>query len=519
MAEAAAMEPARDGSSVPVVCAVLVALVVFSAIRSPVPGVNEPHFLAKARHLVDPDWCPHDFFLESSNPHLAFYVLVGPLTRLFPLAVAAWIGRVLALLLLATGWVALTRRLIPGTWSAWPAICVFLLASAIGHISGEWVVGGVEAKVFAYGLLLWSAAAAIDTRGRRAAVFTGLAISMHPIVGGWGLACGLFASGTRRLFRPIDRATGPHHPFFEWFIRGALLTAAALPGLLPAIGLLGRGSVEADHVQLFARLPHHLVPSGFSVVAIVAYACLLVAWFASWSRMPRAPWHNWWSDVVVTSAVIAIIGAMVAHPDAPLTATTLDRVRLTVMKFYPFRLLDVLLPAAAALAAAAWLARPNWRRARTVLPVACLALALLLPAVDRNPSRMPPQRRADWLATCDFVDGALDQHARVLTPRNSWAFKWYAERAEFVVFKDCPQDARGLLEWKRRIDVRDRWLRLFSTADARSQRMLAAHLSATEGITHIIWRRTEQADQLNGLVAIDTNRSFIVYRTAAAVSG
>src|SRR5690606_21616877 len=51
----------------------------------PVPSVNEPHYLTKAKHYWQPSWCAGDFFLESSNPHLVFYRTVGALTQWFTL--------------------------------------------------------------------------------------------------------------------------------------------------------------------------------------------------------------------------------------------------------------------------------------------------------------------------------------------------------------------------------------------------------------------------------------------------
>ena len=64
-----------------------------SGLRAPAPAVNEPHYLAKALHWVDPGWCAGDFFLESSNPHLVFYTLVGPGTSVLPFETVAWLGR------------------------------------------------------------------------------------------------------------------------------------------------------------------------------------------------------------------------------------------------------------------------------------------------------------------------------------------------------------------------------------------------------------------------------------------
>ncbi|MFV0445083.1 MAG: DUF6798 domain-containing protein, partial [Planctomycetaceae bacterium] len=36
------------------------------------------------------------------------------------------------------------------------------------------------------------------------------------------------------------------------------------------------------------------------------------------------------------------------------------------------------------------------------------------------------------------------------TANEDWAVKWYAHRPEYVSFKDCPQDANGIVEWWRR---------------------------------------------------------------------
>ena len=52
----------------------------FSLARSSIPGVNESHYLSKARHFWQPEWCRGDLFLESANPHGVFYAAFGWLT-------------------------------------------------------------------------------------------------------------------------------------------------------------------------------------------------------------------------------------------------------------------------------------------------------------------------------------------------------------------------------------------------------------------------------------------------------
>ncbi|MEX0716106.1 MAG: hypothetical protein WD066_05950, partial [Planctomycetaceae bacterium] len=181
----------------------------FSALRAPVPAVNEPHFLAKAKHYWDPAWCPGDFFLDSGNAHLVFFQAVGLVAQVLPLDAAAWLGRVAALALLAAGWTALVRRLLAGSWAPVWIAAVFLLFAAVGNLSGEWLIGGVESKVFSYAFVFFGLAAAIDRRWIAAGAWGGLAIALHPVVGMWSLLAAIFALVAQRFAGPVGQAFQP----------------------------------------------------------------------------------------------------------------------------------------------------------------------------------------------------------------------------------------------------------------------------------------------------------------------
>src|SRR5690606_4924242 len=66
----------------------------FSVIRAPLPAVNEPHFLAKAKHYWDPAWCPGDLFLDSADAHLVYFQAIGLVAQVLSLEATAWLGRV-----------------------------------------------------------------------------------------------------------------------------------------------------------------------------------------------------------------------------------------------------------------------------------------------------------------------------------------------------------------------------------------------------------------------------------------
>ena len=82
------------------------------------PDVNEAHYLSKAKHYWNPDWCRGDLFLQSADAHLVFYWTIGWLTRFLSLDAVAWIGRCSTWLLLAWSWRRLSVAVVPDRlWS------------------------------------------------------------------------------------------------------------------------------------------------------------------------------------------------------------------------------------------------------------------------------------------------------------------------------------------------------------------------------------------------------------------
>ena len=71
----------RDHWRFLVIAAVFLSFTLDSFARYPIPGPNESHYLCKAKHYWNPEWCARDLFLSSSNAHLVFYQTFGLLTR------------------------------------------------------------------------------------------------------------------------------------------------------------------------------------------------------------------------------------------------------------------------------------------------------------------------------------------------------------------------------------------------------------------------------------------------------
>jgi hypothetical protein len=451
---------------------------VFAAVaawRSPIPGVNEPHYLCKAKHFSDPAWCAGDFFAASANVHWVFYAIFGPLTRVLSFEQTAWVGRIVEWGLLAFAWVRLVGRIAPQRWSPlWSAMIFAGLQSTV-NLSGEWLIGGLEAKVFSYAALLVAIAAGANQSWIEAGLAAGVAISFHPVVGAWGLAALAGATVAGWASKPVREnrvaTANSSDKSRNWlgpassnnFLSASLCLLLSLPGLIPAIAMLAnRPTAEnariADVDQVFYRLKHHLDPAEFTAAAWLSYAALLVVWLLLRRFVERNAAERFFARFILGTLVIAGGGLAVG----------LWLRSAALMKFYPFRLIDLFLPIAVSIGGAALVEQTITRMTAArqaagrafghVLALAAMAWALLAPGRFENPARWPPDQWKDFVDACRWIERHTPPDAVFLTPKDNVGFKWYAQRAEYFTWKDCPQDAAGVLEWARRHNRVLRWV-------------------------------------------------------------
>ncbi|MFM8379639.1 MAG: hypothetical protein ACKOB1_09990, partial [Planctomycetia bacterium] len=205
----------------------LVALVFAAAAAWPAPDVNEAVYLTKARHAADPAWAAGDFFLETPDAHGVFYLLFGPLAAALPLDQAAWVGRVVGWLAVAAGFVWAIAPVVATIWGRLAAAAIFSLALRHTTMAGEWMLGGCEAKVFAWAFVLGAVGEWARGRFATAWLLCGVATAWHPIVGGWALVALGLAWAMRRT-RLAGAGTA---------ILIAAGLAAAAAGVVPALSL------------------------------------------------------------------------------------------------------------------------------------------------------------------------------------------------------------------------------------------------------------------------------------------
>lgn len=496
-------------SIAPLLC-LWTSFLIYSFVHAPVPGVNEPQYLGKAKHYWNPDWCQGDFFLESSNPHQVFYQSFGLLTQFLSLEQSAVVGRMIAYLVLAIGWHRLCHQLTRDRWCGLSAAWFFLLLAAIGNFSGEWLVGGVEGKVLTYGFILLSVAALTQQRWISAGLTAGLAVAFHPLVGIWSLVAVALAVGLV-LVRP-GRTIGPRHDvrqkLFATLCSGRLvaglliLVAVSLAGIIPAIAAISGATPEltryGNYVQVFYRLAHHLDPMQFPAAVYVGYGVLSVA---SWivyrlSRCQSADTHTaLLARYVFAAGIIALAGVLIGAGPRPAQQMPMWEFRMALLKFYPFRLFDVMLPVLASILLTGVFS--SCRLASILVPgrlrwglfAGGFVVALWLNAGHGSINRMAPRQERDWLAACHWLRENTAEDALVYSPKEGWAFKWFAERPEYVSRKDCPQDAAGIKAWNERLNGMQRWGEQHLQPGGGYSREDAHQLSDETGITYVVSRR------------------------------
>jgi hypothetical protein len=445
----------------------------------PVPDVNEPYYLGKAIHYWNPDWLRGDFFMESADAHKVFYFTFGWLSLWLSPVALAWTGRILTWLPLAWAWRRLSVAVAPRPWYSILTAALFACLMERCHMAGEWVIGGVEAKGFAYVFVFLGLEALVRNRWNRALLMFGAASAFHVLVGGWATV----AAGVAwlRLVKSRPVVAPPLRSLWPGLLGGLLL---AMPGLIPTLaldwGVDAQTARQAHQIYVFERLPHHLVLTGIRPDFVLRLGLLWAFWLllGRWSRHSCLPEDRQQClshlRAFVTGALVITLIGVAIHPlicFAPALAADL-------LRYYWFRLTDVALPLGVALEGTALVAglvaggadtAAGSEANETVCPTqprrAWLALAILVAAFhlgDRAIDRVAPQpprshRLADfeaWYDACQWVktSGKIPPNARFLTPRLAQTFKWYTGQSDVATWKDVPQDAQSIVAWWDRIE-------------------------------------------------------------------
>lgn len=465
---------------------------------APAPAVNEAHYLIKAKNFWDSSFCSNDFFVTSGKAHTTFYWLFGWPTLFFSLSTTAWLGRVVAWAMLGFGLQQCCQRLRLPVFSSTIVAILWIAGIQAGNFAGEWVIGGIEGKVPAYGLALVGLSRVMERQWKQAWIWFGMSSAFHVLTGGWCVVAATIcyvitergSTWLQRLRLPLagEPQSSPER-FFSWqlFAGGAIALFGLVPAILLMRGVSPEDATMAAHIYGSFRLPHHLLPTRFPTLWYLRFSALIVLLLCFFPRRDRgtdsgAASHS--ADNANNAAVrlfyfaiatllIAGCGLVIGYSYkwSPDFAVKLSR-------YYWFRLSDAIVPLTAALLIIRWLSENRTNESRTLwldlMAKGSIALGVVifvvgtvqsarigipkscrhryLGIVNEDGAGIQRKRFADWLTLCDWVRIATPEDEVFITPRQQQTFKWYAQRAEVVNWKDVPQDAQSLLQWKQRYD-------------------------------------------------------------------
>jgi hypothetical protein len=444
----------------------------------------------------------------------------------FDFSTAAWIGRAVGWALLAWGWESLLNAL--GLYRARKCaatICLLALME-IANLSGEWLAGGIEAKVPAYALVFFALSRAVQARWAWVWPLLGLATGFHPLVGGWSLLAAAFARMASLRRNPFEYPESSS-------IAVGILFAVAL-GVFPTYRLewdsepLERASAATIYVR--ERINHHLYFWDFPRSNIVGFGLLVAGWI--WlDRIATAPPGlrvvKWFATGSLALVGLGILLSNLSNQEAS------QRFANALLRLYWFRLADVAIPVAVALLiAATGRAAPATRRtsrqsaaapsgpianpggmflAATVIAAFAICGWTVVdrwrdgrPGADRQslPAYADQPRRTwetqqNWVRVCRWIAENTPERARFVTPRNQQTFKWYAQRTEYVNWKDIPQDARSICEWSRRMSevYGSDWGELVLPYLSSEQRRVFLAITGTDYVVieQSTWRKSDLA--------------------------
>lgn len=383
---------------------------------------------------------------------------------------------------MAFSWVYLNRVFEVRRWLSLFSAALFVILSNRFDMAGEWVVGGFEGKSITYALVVLAVGLYFERKWNWFWPVIGLACAFHAIVGIWALLCFAAASLTSSLlaglitrFRSKRLLQLPKLSAIGLFPL-TLFSLGLVAGCYPPLASNWDASSElvgtANYIQVHERLSHHQLFQDFPASHVGRFLLLVLFWLFMTRWLPLKPMERkltWFCNASLLVSLAGIVLSGVVETPSPAA----DRADW-LLRFYWFRFSDFAIPLGVALLCtrftSSMLAGGGLAKRRIVLAsLCCLGLASglvawegatsgLSPADQRSLPDYPndPERTintySNWRKVCRWISLNTDQGSLFVTPVEQQTFKWHAERAEVACWKDMPQDAAGVVEWRQRVN-------------------------------------------------------------------
>ncbi len=479
-------------------------------------AINEADTMAYALHAAVPSWLQNDWYLTREVGYRwLFNLLFGNLMHLLGATSGIVIGRLVSYALFAFACQRLMRAArVP---FALGVAVVYWYVNYPSIAAGEWMVGGLEAKAFAWPFALLSIAALLRERWRWCWLCLGAALSFHVLVGvytGYALILTVLVMRGRRSFGALDGT-------WAFLITG-------VPGLFSVASHLFQrtaGASEGWRVYVEFRLPHHCIPDWSLSAWTELLALGLVNIFFYW-RSNHVPSRNL-AAIALAWLSLTAVGILI-HASG----------EIDLLRFYWFRMADAALRLLTLFAAVGHFREQLWahrtiQRARGLTLTGCAAVLALILYVERplplailgdeplntiwerNSVFDPPMAR--------WIKENTAAHDVFLVPPGRDDFYFSLERPLVATFKYFPQSAADVTEWYARMEVLNGGSPIEGTGLEARTRIAQGYRALDRTRLEAISRRYEASFYLTDIrdrtdlpVAYRTDR-FALYRIPTAV--
>ena len=423
--------------------------------------VNELDLLPSAKQYASPSWIPEDWYLNQPPGYrFLFQIIFGSMAVNWGFLATSILGRLICYILIASGLVLIARKLGLSFLSLLFAVGLFIYVSPHqGVVAYEWLIGALEPKSIAYGLILIAISFILYHRYLGMMLLLGLATSFHVLVGGWTFLAvtGWFIFKQRNDF--------PRLSYCSWLLLMYLVGSvfAIKPVLNQLFDSVPQGDLLPSQIYVFMRSPHHLSPLSWHfdwwikplVYLLVLFISIKLLQGQKYSQQGREQYQSRMELAVFTifTLIPFILGLAIAPFDT----------EAKLLQYYPFRLGDIMLPLNTCLLFTCALQQSFQERGKRLFALSCILLLSLACTLQFGEFQENLQTLFQFPSAEMRVNSQLKElyawirkntstNAVIISPPVDLInFTWLAERPTIAKYKLIPHNKSRIFAWYERL--------------------------------------------------------------------
>lgn len=401
-----------------------------------------------ARSVYNGEWLNNDWYLNLKIPYrFLFSYPVGYFSDKFGFLETIYAGRIISYVFFAIS----INRLIntiraPKSFIYYNlALIVFFSFFGLGSGAGEWMVGGLDTKVFAYGFILLSISYFIEKDLKKCLAFSGLALSLHLLIGFYNILS----------FIPLILIYHKHSskPISEII---KLLPFFIIPSSIGLYGIITQLTPVNDSISNIGwdiyvniRVPHHTIPSLFSKktwLFLILFSITNVLILLN-TKIFKLKLISIYALATVTINIVGLIVFFIYGNSH-------------LLKYYFFRFSDVMLPLITTISITYYFSEKIKMysiKTRNIIHSSTIIVVLMfyILSVEQLYSELKSNSNTESydLDLITWVKNNTDSNDSFIINPNLEMFYINYERPIFVSWKHSPQNNNDIIEWYNRLKL------------------------------------------------------------------